>query len=186
MHLQTVCLQPFNGNVISWVQSLQPTLQLGLWAAVDNTWHRLAFAPRADVGCCKAPLLSTDAQWPWLVRKWFRSALLLLPGEDMWGECIVWPDVRWHRQCHLRREPGAWQTAGDACLRGRRQRWFRRRAWSDCLTLSHICCESLSEAIVSVCYSDHWKGSFLCWIISECSLSEEQIQPEVTLEDKTG
>jgi len=29
-------LQPLSGNVISRVQSLQPTLQLGLWAAVDN------------------------------------------------------------------------------------------------------------------------------------------------------
>jgi len=48
------CLQPFSGNVISWMQSLQPTLQLGLCAATDNMWHRLAFATRADVSCCKA------------------------------------------------------------------------------------------------------------------------------------
>ena len=54
-HLQAICLQWFSGKVISWVQSLQPTLQLGLWAAVDNMWHRLAFATRAHVGCCNAP-----------------------------------------------------------------------------------------------------------------------------------
>ena len=59
VHLQAVCLQSFSGSVIRWVQSLQPTLQLGLWAAVDNMWHCLAFATRAHVGCCKAPRLST-------------------------------------------------------------------------------------------------------------------------------
>jgi len=41
-----------NSSAIPWRQQLQPTLQLGLWAAVDNMWHRLAFATRADVGCC--------------------------------------------------------------------------------------------------------------------------------------
>ena len=46
------CLQPFSGTIISWVQSLQPTLQLGLWADADNMWHRFAFATRARVGCC--------------------------------------------------------------------------------------------------------------------------------------
>ena len=33
-------------------------LQLGLWTAVDNMWHCLAFATTAHVGCCKAPLLA--------------------------------------------------------------------------------------------------------------------------------
>jgi len=45
-----VFTQPFSSN---------PTLQLSQWEAVDNTWHLLAFATRAHVGCCKAPLLST-------------------------------------------------------------------------------------------------------------------------------
>jgi len=34
-------------------------IQLGLWTAVDNMWHRLAFATGAHVGCCKTLLLST-------------------------------------------------------------------------------------------------------------------------------
>ena len=34
-------------------------LQLGLWTAVDNMSHCLAFATRAHVSCYKAPLLST-------------------------------------------------------------------------------------------------------------------------------
>jgi len=42
-------------------------LQLGLWAAVDNMWHHLAFATRAHVGCCKAHFIWQDAQWPWFV-----------------------------------------------------------------------------------------------------------------------
>jgi len=46
-------------TTVSWMQSRQPTLQLGLLAAVDNMWHCLAFATRAHVGCCKAPLLLT-------------------------------------------------------------------------------------------------------------------------------
>ena len=44
-----------SGNVISWVQLLQPTHQLGLWAAADNMWHRLAFDTREHIGCCKVP-----------------------------------------------------------------------------------------------------------------------------------
>ena len=43
VHLRAVCFQPFSGKIISWVQSLQPNLQLSL----------------ADVGCCKAPFLLT-------------------------------------------------------------------------------------------------------------------------------
>jgi len=62
--------QPLTGNIISWVQSLQ----LGLWAAADNMWHCLAFATRAHVGCCKPHFFWQDAQWPWLVQNWFRSA----------------------------------------------------------------------------------------------------------------
>jgi len=57
VHLRAVCLQPFSGNVISRVQSLQPILQLCLCAAVDNV--TLLFATRTHVGCCKAPLLLT-------------------------------------------------------------------------------------------------------------------------------
>jgi len=40
VHLRAVCLQPFGSNVISWVQSLQPSpIYLGLWADVDNICH---------------------------------------------------------------------------------------------------------------------------------------------------
>ena len=77
VHLRAICLQPFRGNVISWMQSLQPTLQIGLWAAVDNMWHYLAFATRAHVGCWVAArphFFWLDAQWLWLVQKRFRSA----------------------------------------------------------------------------------------------------------------
>ena len=57
VHLWAIRLQLFSGNVISPVQSLQPTLQLFLWAAFNNMWHRLTCATRALVSCCKAPLL---------------------------------------------------------------------------------------------------------------------------------
>ena len=63
VRLQAVYLQPFSGNTISWVQSLQPTLQLGLWAAVNNMWHPLAFATRARVGCARLHFFRLDAQW---------------------------------------------------------------------------------------------------------------------------
>jgi len=52
--------------------------QLGLWAAVDNMCHCLAFATRAHVGCCKAALLST-------------GCALALVGPETIRECPVEP-----------------------------------------------------------------------------------------------
>ena len=50
-------------------------LQLGLWAAVDNMWHHLVFditAHRLQQGPTSFDRMRI-MQWPWLVRKWFRT-----------------------------------------------------------------------------------------------------------------
>ena len=44
---------------------------IGLWVAVDND---IGICHKGIVGCCEAPLLPQDVQWPWLVQKRFRSA----------------------------------------------------------------------------------------------------------------
>ena len=68
-------LQPFSVN-ISWVQSLQPNLQLGLCTAVDNIsviiW-RLCTG-HMSVAAARPHFCQQDAQWRWLVRKRFSAA----------------------------------------------------------------------------------------------------------------
>ena len=36
VHSQDMYLQPLNSNIVSWVQLLQITVHLGLWAAADR------------------------------------------------------------------------------------------------------------------------------------------------------
>jgi len=57
MHLQAICHQPLNSNIVRPVKPKQATIQFGLWAAADDVKHCLTIAAKLTfVTCCKASL----------------------------------------------------------------------------------------------------------------------------------
>ena len=66
VHLWAMCL-PLNSDIISQVNLRQTTLQLGLWAAVDDMKHCLAFATPTLVKSLQPHLhfLWHDVRWRW-------------------------------------------------------------------------------------------------------------------------
>jgi len=86
-------------------------LQLGLWAAVDNMWHRLAFATRALVGFCKAHFFRQRSGLGW------SGSDLGVPSSVQVGRILV-AGVRSPAECPytLQRAPLSTRNGPFACV----------------------------------------------------------------------
>ena len=128
-HLPAVCLQPCSGNVISWVQSLQPNLQLDLWAAVQLKTVKNSFI-----------LFGLNhLQWCHFVYAWLPCVFFIQPFEAAKGTFSALTLLV------------GWQEGHRACkkLSGGVLAWLS--VWSEmqtCMWPSWCHCHSLSLASV--------------------------------------